>query len=97
MTRDSILTIARDIGMDVQERQLTVSELLERVAKPGAEAVLTGTAAVMTPVGTLIHNGKEHQVGDGKPGQTTAKLRSMINDIQWGRAEDKHGWLVDVG
>ena len=97
VTRDSVLTIARDIGMDVQERQLSVTELLERAAKPGAEAVLTGTAAVMTPVGTLIHNGKEHQVGDGKPGQTTAKLRSMINDIQWGRAEDKHGWLVDVG
>lgn len=97
VTRDSILTIARDIGMDVQERQLTVTELLERAVKPGCEAVLTGTAAVMTPVGTLIHNGKEYQVGDGKPGKTTDKLRGLVNDIQWGRAEDKHGWLVDVG
>ena len=97
VTRDSVLTIARDIGMDVQERQLTVTELLERAVKPGCEAVLTGTAAVMTPVGTLIHNGKEYQVGDGNPGKTTDKLRTLVNDIQWGRAEDKHGWLVDVG
>lgn len=96
VTRDSVLTIARDIGMDVQERQLTVTELLERAVKPGCEAVLTGTAAVMTPVGTLIHNGKEYQVGDGQPGKTTNKLRTLINDIQWGRAEDKHGWLIDV-
>jgi branched-chain amino acid aminotransferase len=96
VTRDSILTLARDIGMTVSERQLTVSELLERAAKPGTEAALSGTAAVLTPVGSLVHNGTVHQVGSGEPGETTAKLRQLINDIQWGRAEDKHGWLVDV-
>ena len=58
VTRDSILTIARDRGMTVSERELTVDELLERAAKPGAEAALSGTAAVLTPVGTLIHEGK---------------------------------------
>ena len=97
VTRDSILTLARDIGMTVSERQLTVTELLERIAKPECEAVLSGTAAVMSPVGTLIHNGEHHTVGTGEPGPTTAKLRKLINDIQWGRAEDKHGWLLDVG
>ncbi len=82
--------------MDVQERQLTVDELLERAAKPGCEAALSGTAAVLTSVGTLIHNGKEHTVGNGGVGQTTLKLRQALNDIQWGKAEDKFGWLTSI-
>ena len=96
VTRDSILTIARDLGMTVSERQLTVDELLERAAKPGCEAALSGTAAVLTPVGTLIHHGKEFKVGDGGVGQTTLKLRQALNNVQWGKTEDKHGWLTRV-
>ncbi|NRQ42959.1 branched-chain amino acid aminotransferase [Rheinheimera sp. YQF-2] len=96
ITRDSILTLARDRGMTVSERELTVDELLERAAKPGTEAALSGTAAVLTPVGTLIHGGKEYQVGSGVAGATTNALRQALNDIQWGKAEDKHGWLTKV-
>ena len=96
ITRDSLLTIARDMGMNVEERQLSVEELLERSRKPGCEAALAGTAAVLTPVGTLVHDGKEYQVGDGKAGATTARLRQTLNDIQWGLADDKHGWLTSI-
>ncbi len=96
VTRDSILTIARDLGMKVSERQLTVEELLERAAKPGCEAALSGTAAVLTPVGTLIHNGQEFKVGNGGVGETTLKLRQTLNAIQWGKAEDTHGWLTKI-
>lgn len=96
ITRDSILTLARDLGLKVSERQLTVDELLERAAKPGTEAALSGTAAVLAPVGTLIHNGKEYSVGNGNEGATTAKLRKTMNDIQWGLTEDKHNWLFNV-
>ncbi|MGP9803132.1 branched-chain amino acid aminotransferase [Rheinheimera sp. NSM] len=96
ITRDSILTLARDRGMTVSERELTVDELLQRAAKPGTEAALSGTAAVLTPVGTLIHGGKEYQVGSGVAGATTNALRQALNDIQWGKAEDKHGWLTKV-
>lgn len=96
ITRDSILTLAKDRGMKVSERQLTVDELLERAAKPDTEAALSGTAAVLTPVGTLIHDGKEHQVGNGQGGEVTNALRQALNQIQWGQAEDKHGWLTKV-
>lgn len=96
VTRDSILTLARDMGMTVSERDLSVDELIERAQKPGAEAALSGTAAVLTPVGTLIHQGEEIQVGTGKPGATTLKLRETLNNVQWGKAEDKHGWLTRV-
>lgn len=96
VTRDSILTLARDMGMTVSERQLTVEELLERAVKPGAEAALSGTAAVLAPVGTLIHNGREYKVSEGRVGATTAKLRQALNDIQWGRSEDPHNWLLKL-
>lgn len=96
ITRDSILTLARDRGMKVSERELTVDELLERAARPDAEAALSGTAAVLTPVGTLIHDGKEYQVGNGQGGATTNALRQALNDIQWGKAADTHAWLTKV-
>lgn len=96
MTRDSILTLARDMGMNVQEREITVNELIERASKPGCEAALSGTAAVLAPVGTLIYQGKEIAVGHGGVGETTRKLRQALNAIQWGQAEDTHGWLTRV-
>ncbi len=96
ITRESMLTIARDLGMTVSERQLSIEELLDRAARPGCEAALSGTAAVLAPVGTLIHNGREYSVGNGKVGPTTVKLRQILNDIQWGKAEDRHGWLTRV-
>ncbi|MDB4836923.1 branched-chain amino acid aminotransferase [Marinomonas sp.] len=96
VTRSSILTLAADLGMTVTERDLTVAELLERAAKPEVEAVLSGTAAVLTSVGTFIHNDKEYKVGSGESGPIADKLRQVLNDIQWGKAEDKHGWLTKI-
>lgn len=96
VTRNSILTIAKDLGMTVSERNFTVSELLERAAKPGTEAALSGTAAVLTSVGTLIHKDQEFKVGSGEPGEKVAKLRQALNDIQWGKSADTHGWLTKV-
>lgn len=96
ITRDSILTLARDLGMTVSERALSVDELIERAAKPNTEAALSGTAAVLTPVGSLIHNNKTITVGSGEGGPVTEKLRKALNAIQWGEAEDTHGWLTRV-
>lgn len=96
ITRDSILTLARDRGMKVSDRELSVDELLERASKPNAEAALSGTAAVLTPVGTLIENGKEYQVGSGQLGPTTEKLRAALNAVQWGKTPDTHDWLKRI-
>ncbi len=92
----SIFTIAKDLGMIVIERDLTVRELLERSVNPGMEAVLFGTAVVLTSVGTFIHNGKEFKVGSGKPGSIAEKLRTTLNDIHWGNTEDQHTWLTKI-
>lgn len=96
VTRDSILTIAKDMGMTISERGISVAELIELAKSPGCEAALSGTAAVLTPVGEYVYNGNVHQVGSGQPGVVTQKLRAKLNDIQWGRCEDPYGWLTSV-
>ncbi len=94
VTRDSLLELAREDGLTVVERELPVAELLERAARPGAEAGLTGTAAVLAAVGTLIHGGRDHPVGEGRAGPILRGLRDRLNAIQWGSAPDTHGWIT---
>ncbi len=94
MTRDSILKLAADNGYTVNERNFTVDELLH-YAKTH-EAALSGTAACLSPVGTLVYKGEEIPVRDGNPGPNTAKLRKALQDIQYGLAPDTHGWLTEV-
>jgi branched-chain amino acid aminotransferase len=93
VTRDSLLTLARDRGMAVEERTITVDELL---AWPG-EAALAGTAAVLSGVGTLVRDGQRHIVGDGSVGPVTLSLRTGLLAIQRGEVEDVHGWTRPVG
>ena len=92
ITRRSILQAARDNGYTVEERNFTVDEIKQRVAN-GAEAVLTGTAAVLSPVTHFIIDGKELLV---KSQSEALKLRKFITDIQYGDAPDTHGWLTKV-
>ena len=94
VTRDSVLTIAKDLGYEVQERDITVDELLEWT-KHG-EAALSGTAAVLAGVGTLLHNEKEIELSDGKTGPNTRRLRKALVDIQQGTSQDERGWLTKV-
>ena len=90
VTRDSLLTLARDLGYEVSERAFDVKELLEWV-KTG-EAALSGTAAVLAGVGTLIYRGAEHRVAGGDVGPLTRALRAQLVAIQQGEAPDRHGW-----
>ncbi|HWY94760.1 MAG TPA: branched-chain amino acid aminotransferase [Steroidobacteraceae bacterium] len=94
VTRDSLLTLARDLGYKVSERVFDVKEMLEWV-KAG-EAALSGTAAVLAGVGTLIYRGAEHRVGNGDVGPLTRALRAQLVAIQQGDAPDTHGWLERV-
>jgi branched-chain amino acid aminotransferase len=94
VTRDSVLRIAPGLGYAVEERIFTVEEMLEWVRD--GEAVLSGTAAVMSGVGTLIRGDREHRVGTGAIGPHTQKLRAALVAIQQGQAPDVHGWLTAV-
>ncbi|MBT8136577.1 MAG: branched-chain amino acid aminotransferase [Gammaproteobacteria bacterium] len=94
ITRASVLKLAGQAGYQVEERDIEVAEMLEWV-KTG-EAALSGTAAVLTPVGALVHDGREHPVGDGQAGRNTQRLCEVLMAIHGGRAADTHGWLTRV-
>lgn len=94
MTRDSVLKLADGLGYEVNERNISVPELLELVATH--EAALSGTAACLSPVGALVFGGTEIKVRDGNPGPNTERLRKALQDIQYGLAPDPHGWLTTV-
>ena len=94
VTRDSLLTLARDLDYKVSERVFDVDEMLEWV-KSG-EAALSGTAAVLAGVGTLIYHGTEHRVAGGEVGPLTRGLRAQLVAVQQGEAPDRHGWLERV-
>jgi branched-chain amino acid aminotransferase len=94
VTRDSLLTMARDLGYRVEERVFDVAEMLAW-AKDG-EAALSGTAAVLAGVGTLVHRGQDVKVGSGDVGPETRKLRAALVGIQTGESPDRYGWLRRV-
>lgn len=94
VTRDSLLTMARGMGFKVEERVFEVAEMLDW-AKTG-EAALSGTAAVLAGVGTLVYEGKEYPVGSGDVGPVTRRLREALVAIQTGEAPDRYGWTRPV-
>ncbi|QGU01681.1 Branched-chain-amino-acid aminotransferase [Corynebacterium kalinowskii] len=93
ITRDSLLQVASDLGMETEERIVSKQEW-EEVATSGemSEAFACGTAAVITPVGTVKSSHGEFQINGGKTGEITMKLRETLTGIQRGSVEDKHGW-----
>jgi len=96
VTRDSVLKLAGDLGYRIEERLVTVDEMIDLARGGRCEAALSGTAAVLAPVGTLVHKGEDITVGDGRVGNNTTRLRSALTDIQTGRRPDVHGWLTAV-
>ncbi|OHV80629.1 branched-chain amino acid aminotransferase [Ensifer sp. LCM 4579] len=94
ITRDSLITLARDMGLTVREEPYAI-EQWQADAQSGrlAEAFACGTAAVVTPIGRV--KGRKHgfTIGDGGAGPVAGKLKAALLDIQNGRAPDPHGWV----
>ena len=93
VTRDSIIHILKDWGYKVEERELSIDELME-AGRNGSlkEAWGTGTAAVISPIGELCYKGEKIVINDFKTGNVTQKLYDTLTGIQWGRLEDKYHW-----
>jgi branched-chain amino acid aminotransferase len=93
VTRSSILTLAKEEGLEVEERRVSIDEWRKGVASGAVTEVFAcGTAAVITPVGRLLWEGGE-AVTPQAVGEVSMRLRRKLVDIQYGRAEDTHGWL----
>ena len=97
VTRDSLIHILRDWGYKVNETHLSIDDLM-KAGHDGTleEAFGTGTAAVVSPVGELVYKDDKVTVNDFKIGELTQKLYDTLTGIQWGRIEDKYGWIVPV-
>ena len=97
ITRDSILTVAADLGYKVEEVMLSVDDWRDGVASGEiTEIFACGTAAVITAVGMAKSSMGTWQTADGNPGKITLQIREHLLGIQHGIIEDKHGWNVRV-
>ena len=97
VTRDSILQVCRDWGYEVEERRISVDELVAAAKDGSLEEVWgTGTAAVVSPVNKLRYEDEVMHIGDGGIGELTQKLYDELTGIQWGKREDTRGWRVTV-
>ncbi|MFZ3473063.1 branched-chain amino acid aminotransferase [Streptomyces sp. 4.24] len=98
ITRDSLLTIARDLGYTAEEGRITTEDW-KRDNENGTltEVFACGTAAVITPVGSVKSERANWTQGDGEPGEVTMKLRKALLDLQTGHTADAHGWMHPLG
>jgi branched-chain amino acid aminotransferase len=98
VVRHSLVTLARDLGYPVEEGRVAVDDLCGAGApgRPLREVFACGTAAVITPLGTVRSPAGEWVIGDGRPGAVTMRLREALLAIQQGEAPDPHGWMHRV-
>lgn len=98
VTRDSLLTVARDLGYTSEEGRVSIDQWRGDTENGTlTEVFACGTAAVITPVGTVKSADGEWTQGDGTPGEVTLKLRERLLDIQRGVVDDTHGWMHELG
>jgi len=94
ITRRSILTLVKEMGYTIEERALSVDEIMDG-AQNGrlTEAFGTGTAAVVSSVGQFTFRDRTVALGHGQTGELTLKLYQTLTGIQYGRLPDSHGWI----
>jgi branched-chain amino acid aminotransferase len=94
VTRDSLLTLAGDLGYAVEEGKISTDEWQEGNSSGAiTEVFACGTAAVITPVGSVKSAAGEWTVGDGRPGPISMQLREQLTGVQTGKLDDKHAWM----
>lgn len=97
ITRDSLLTIAADLGYATEERKISTDEWKHGNADGTlTEVFACGTAAVITPVGSVKSARADWTVGKGEPGPVTMRLRESLLALQGGLAKDTHGWMHPI-
>ncbi len=97
VTRKSCIEVLQKMGYPVEERLLSVDELISALEEDRLEEAWgCGTAAVVSPIGALAYGEKEYTIGGGKIGEVTGKLYDVLTGIQWGKREDEFGWTYRV-
>lgn len=98
ITRASVLELAKHLGLEAEERAITIDEVTEGIAGGQiTEAFGSGTAAVISPVGSLFFKEKEYTINNNEVGSVTQQLYDKLINIQYGKEEDPFGWVREIG
>ena len=93
ITRDSVMRLVKEhFSWELEERDIEIHEVFGEAA----ECFSTGTAAVVTPVGSITYRGTRHVIGDGKPGEKTMAIRDRLVGIQRKKYPDPYSWVTEV-
>lgn len=93
ITRDTIITLAKQAGIEVEERRVSVKEILEGIESGSVtDAFAAGTAATVTPIGEIGYNGKIYTLTDPSTRIISSRIAKTLNDIRYGLIPDEFGW-----
>ncbi|MHB8335868.1 MAG: branched-chain amino acid aminotransferase [Ignavibacteriaceae bacterium] len=97
VTRDSVIQILKDWGMNITERLISIDEVVTEFKNGNLIGVFgTGTAAIISSVGLLNYKGFEMELNHGEAGELDLKLFKELTSIHYGKIPDKHHWLTHV-
>ncbi|WP_256759352.1 branched-chain amino acid aminotransferase [Cohnella sp. WQ 127256] len=97
VTRDSVIRVLQHWNIEVEEKRISIDELVEAYRKGTLEEAFgTGTAAVISPIGELNWQGDKLTLNDGQTGPISAKVYDFITGMQRGTLEDPFGWILEV-
>ncbi len=97
ITRKSVLEMAGDLGIEAEERPVTLQELIEGITRGEVTEVFgAGTAAVISPVGRIGYAGEDYVVNNNETGTWSRRFFETLTGIQYGELEDRYGWVYKV-
>jgi len=97
ITRDSVITTAKDLGYKVEERKISVDELVDAHEKGILQEIFgVGTAATIAPICLFGYNGKDYNMPAATEASAGSRIKKELDNIRKGRTADKHGWMYKV-
>ncbi len=97
VTRESVLTLAREWGMNVEERNIPVKEIVSALRNGSmTEAFGTGTAATIAPIEVIAYDGTDYRIPSVNGNSFSSRILNELNDIKTGRKSDSRGWMYKV-
>jgi branched-chain amino acid aminotransferase len=97
ITRDSILTVARSWGVPVEERKVSIEEIISALKDGRLEdAFGTGTAAVITHIDAIHYDGKDYELPGGEKRSLSEKIANELTEIKLGHTNDQFDWVYKI-